>query len=379
MQGQFGVCAMTTAVRELLKHDRATFIALMDTLYLRLPFRGIAPPPTMIADLTGQAATKIPPGRPDTVDFMLARVLGMLFKVADEPTYNAQIAFSRRWNPNFGKATGSALDVFDLEARLLPDLKTAVVNSAPRLATQAAWLAGTAPAWAATPFPPALEEELKRKQYWLQQACGFGIDVVDVVVAETVPNKQWTITFKYDGAPRTLTVTAGGGPYDPLKVTAAVAGAVYEQGHLAVDVDGMLVLLKKIIGFAEAQARGSWKVEGEIGAVNTTLTAGGSSLVYAGTTASTELLQAKRAAAVARTGGHPYTVTRFMGDPAPRPAYYGMATPEPTHWVALTGPIVDAGTHWGLPLWSWRENFTVEIEKGHLGNWVYRWITGRVN
>jgi hypothetical protein len=134
----------------------------------------------------------------------------------------------------------------------------------------------------------------------------------------------------------------------------------------------MITFLTRVAGFAKAEQAGVWKASASIDEVNKAVAAGGKNFVYAGTTATPQLVQAKSSALL----GEPTPV--FNNPPQPLVSYFGRPEPRPTHWVVVSAAITDTGTHYRVPVWSWATSFTVEIAHEHFDSYVYRWLVGRV-
>jgi hypothetical protein len=355
-QGAFGVCAMTSAVRSLLIHDRRKFIDLLSTVFTQVAFRGLPLPANLLTQLRTLADAAGGRSRRQDLDFLLARAIGVIFAAAQPDVSRQQIEFSRRFNPAFGDTKGAAVNLFTLDSRLAADLNTAAT------ATATARTAGAAPVNVA---PAPLRQALEARGYWMQHQIGYAVDLANMQVDQTATG--WSIGFVMDNTPRTLTVTRPAGAGD-LAVATTLTGVFYEEGHLAVDPDGFQVMLKEIVGFPQVTVS-TYQLDYAIDQINLLLGTKQYPFAYAGISSFAEFQQAKNQV------GPPVP---FTVKPAPIASYYGRAEPIPEHWVVINGQITQVGGVYTLPVWTWAKAFPIQISREQLGNYIFRFVYGLV-
>jgi hypothetical protein len=199
----------------------------------------------------------------------------------------------------------------------------------------------------------------------VQHQCGFGIDTGRSRIVVVSQGREWLIFCPVNDAEVQLRLRADR-TGSPIAVTTKADDLLYGRGHLAVDKDGMLTMLRKVVGFAKSDL-GYQDSELAIKQVNDVL-AGPAPFAYGGINGFAEFVGAKGSAA-ART---------FDGSPTPEANVYGMAPPEFAHWVAVTGPIGQTPTHYTVPVWTWQTSFTVTIKKSLIGEYFARFALGQV-
>jgi hypothetical protein len=346
-QGHRGICAMTSVVHTLLLHDIDKFIELVEGVFDDWDAMNIGTvevhPEHLQDKLLKQTSRKIQslPGddRPHAieveVDFLLARALGKVLKLASPATFNRLLSLNQQ---SFTRLFLVKAGTIDLPVKL---------NSTPEILKLGLGAA-------------VLLSDLPTIQSALLITCGFGMDLATMALTETVRNAQWELTWRERSDTHTLLFTKRSD--STLGVAVKVANGIRAEGDLAFDSEALQTLMELVYGSkGSVLPGGNPKV---IPLINQALTYP-KSYAYGLVNGVNNWWAAHGAAAAGKPPAD--QAFTFDGPPATRRLAPGLVSPPGEHFVVITGAITAAEAFYSVPVWTWGQRFTVRVARAHIG------------
>ena len=346
-QGSRGICAMTSVVHTLLWQDLGKFMDLMQAVYRYWDDVnvGVVEVGTvrLQAKLLKQVARKLlaTPGDDlddlveEEADFMLARALGKVFKIACPATFARLVTLNQ----------ASFTKLFAVKAKAI-DLNVAVAANPDVLKIG--------------PTSAVLLGDLQVIEPVMLQVCGYGFNRPTLTVAEEIKGKRWRLTWRIRSDTYGLLYTLQ--PGGAMTVSVLVTSGVRGEGDLGFDADALQELMEQVYGCEGAvMPGGNPKV---ITVVNQAL-AHQQCYSYAMVNGVVNWWAAHAAAQAGRAA----TDAAFAFEGAPKMAQRapGMTAPPAEHVVVITGPIKASGNFYLVPVWTWSTRFTVRVARDQMG------------
>jgi hypothetical protein len=210
-----------------------------------------------------------------------------------------------------------------------------------------------------------LFERFKQFNYDTLYEKGLGIDLGPVIVRRVTPGKAWELDCNLADK-KVLTITRNA---TALIVSLDLSKAYHpltSEGDLAFDLDGLVYLLKEVVGASAVDFTYSL-FRTSLPAINTTFNQP-KPFVLATINGFTEWCIAQRDSN-SRT---------FDAPPVPEAPIWGEDRRQFAHVIGVTGKIEEEGAYYKVPVWTWAEEFTVKIKKTLLPKYIYGYVYGEL-
>jgi hypothetical protein len=347
-QGGFGVCGMASVLHEMLRHDLPAFTDLIGTIFTVSAFRHIMPGEPLLAGRVKQRARKKSHSELEWEhgpDFIIARTIGKLLKLADPTVYQQMVEVSLDLMPYFTYKDKRPIELLDLGDLDLSEagtdqLRTALV-AALRDADQAAQdRIAEFDLTEATVHSVTLWKEKTHDGWWFRSTYG-GVGCVLRI-------------SKVERAKVALTFDPGSELEDIFKT----------EGDLALNYLGVETIMTAVLGKDATSLRCGAGADAAVAPVNQALNSSSKTYVIAFVNGSDAWKKAH--------GGH---TSAFSGNPfakaaAPPRQYPGRTRPVAQHIICITGQITEYGAFYRVPAWSWGRTFTATIPKAHFATYL---------